>query len=86
MLILSNKKDLISKNKKISTPEGISCFLIKKEIFLKLSGFDEKFFYIMKIQIFKKIFKKKFVAYKIPVYYDNFGALMIKSLNFSRSK
>lgn len=83
MLILSNKKDLISKNKKISTPEGISCFLIKKEIFIKLSGFDEKFFlYYEDTDFLKRFLKKKFIAYKIPVYYDNFGGSHDKKFKF----
>ena len=83
MLILSNKENLISENKKIKNAEGISCFLIKKEAFLNLSGFDENFFlYYEDIDFLKRFLKKKYIAYKIPVYYSNYAGSHDKEFNF----
>ncbi len=83
MLILSNKENLILENKKVKNIEGISCFLIKKKTFLDLSGFDENFFlYYEDTDFLKRFLKKKYIAYKVPIYYTTCGGSHDKRFNF----
>lgn len=83
MLILSNKDSSILENKKIKNIEGISCFIIKKKTFFDLSGFDENFFlYYEDTDFLKRFLKKKYIAYKVPVYYFSYGGSHEEKFNF----
>ena len=72
ILILSEKKEIISKNIKIEKQSGALCFFIQRKIFLEMSGFDENFFLYYEDQdLLKRFLDKKHTIYKIPIRYTN---------------
>ena len=83
LLILSKQEDCVDKIRKIEEVEGISCFLIKKEIFFKISGFDENFFlYYEDIDLVKRLLDNNKNIYKIPVKYHSEGGSHSKQYNY----
>ena len=60
IFILSDENDCPVNVEKIKKTRGMLCFFIEKEIFLKLSGFDEKFFlYYEDADFLRRALKKK---------------------------
>ena len=72
IFILSDENDCPVKVEKIKKTRGMLCFFIEKEIFLKLSGFDEKFFlYYEDADFLRRALKKKINIYQVPIKYSN---------------
>ncbi len=83
LLVLSNQKDYTDRLKKVEEVEGISCFLIKKDSFSNISGFDENFFlYYEDIDLVKRLLNNNNNIYKIPVKYHSEGASHNKRYNY----
>ena len=83
LLVLSNQKDDLDKIKKIDDAEGISCFLVKKECFFNISGFDENFFlYYEDIDLVKRLLKNNDDIYKVPLKYQSEGGSHDKQFNY----
>ena len=72
ILVLSERKEIISQNIKIKKPSGALCFFTQRKIFLEMSGFDENFFLYFEDQdLLKRFLDKKQNIYKIPIRYTN---------------
>ena len=72
VFILSDENNCPANVKKIKETRGMLCFFIEKKIFLKLSGFDEKFFlYYEDADFLRRALKEKINIYQVPIKYSN---------------
>ena len=73
LLVLSEKKELQTQVYEIKKPVGISTFFALKKNFLKIGGFDKKFFlYFEDTDLIRRIILKKFKIYKVPIVFNSF--------------
>ncbi len=77
ILAVTDKKESVSKITNVKKPwkkkeNGISCFLIKRKNFFKISGFDENFFLYCEDRDFtERLVKAKLSFYKVPLTFKN---------------
>ncbi len=77
VLVVNEQDRAVSKLTSVKKPwskkeNGISCFLIKKETFLEISGYDENFFLYCEDRDFvERLIKAKFSFYKVPLTFKN---------------
>jgi len=72
ILILSDENECPKNIQQVKKVKGMLCFFMKKEIFLELSGFDEKFFlYYEDTDLVRRTLKKKLNIYQVPITYSN---------------
>ena len=72
LLILMGEQNKETKIIRVEKEIGMSSFFTKKTDFIKLSGFDEKFFlYFEDVDLVKKYLKNNFLIYKVPITYKN---------------
>lgn len=73
VLSLTDYKNRVSKITKVRKPwkeyePGIGSFFMKKKVFSKISGFDEKFFlYVEDKDFIKRLVEAKFLFYRVPL-------------------
>tara|TARA_B100001057_G_C22798658_1_gene930669 strand:- start:850 stop:1659 length:810 start_codon:yes stop_codon:yes gene_type:complete len=72
ILILSDENECPNTILPIKETRGMLCFFVKKEVFLNLSGFDEKFFlYYEDNDLVRRTLEKNLKIYQVPIKYSN---------------
>lgn len=91
VLVVNEEGSAVSKLTEVKMPwrkteKGIACFFVKKEIFLKISGFDENFFlYCEDKDLSERLVKAKFPFYKVPLTFKNGKGSHNKKYNYQIS-
>jgi len=73
ILVVTDEKNKVTKLTKVQNPMGkktmgIGSFFMKKNVFSKISGFDENFFlYVEDRDFVERLFKAKLSFYKVPL-------------------
>ena len=84
ILVLKDQHRYSPGMEKVKKPCGISCFFVKKKIFLSLDGFDENFFlYFEDTDLVKRFLNYNHDVYKVPVKYSNFLGSHHKKFNYT---
>ena len=84
ILVLKDQHKYSPEMEKIKKPRGISCFFVKKKIFLSLDGFDENFFlYYEDTDLVKRFMNYNHDVYQVPVKYSNFLGSHDKKFNYT---